>query len=321
MKVGIRKPNIKTRVKARTTGKIKRKAKKAVNPLYEKKGMGYINDPKKAVYNKVYNKTTTSVDGLVKSKTFNSDATDSQSFASSSQAEISQTEIWGSILCVIFSIIFIVGFIMLLFSNFFGVLFMLLGFFGRKAGIRTLNKQYDMTDEAITQRILKPQEEKEDATITQDNCIAKVNQKDLSCEESCFYDKEFILIQNRYYEELEKVENQWSVLYNLKSYNSDAATKYIQLCRTNIEQFIKMDKCGRQYKDYNSPLSVPAYKRLSMLYEKQEKYKEAYEVCIEAIQAGAEQDGTKSGMKGRAARMIKKSGITPNDETMKLLIQ
>ena len=51
MKVGIRKPNIKTRVKARTTGKIKRKAKKAVNPLYEKKGMGYINDPKKAVYN------------------------------------------------------------------------------------------------------------------------------------------------------------------------------------------------------------------------------------------------------------------------------
>lgn len=134
MKVGIRKPNIKTRVKARTTGKIKRKAKKAVNPLYEKKGMGYINDPKKAVYNKVYNKTTTSVDGLVKSKTFNSDATDSQSFASSSQAEISQTEIWGSILCVIFSIIFIVGFIMLLFSNFYGVLFMLLGFFGRKAG-------------------------------------------------------------------------------------------------------------------------------------------------------------------------------------------
>ena len=67
MKVGIRKPNIKTRVKARTTGKIKRKAKKAVNPLYEKKGMGYINDPKKAVYNKVYNKTTTSVVGLVNS--------------------------------------------------------------------------------------------------------------------------------------------------------------------------------------------------------------------------------------------------------------
>ncbi|WP_228064566.1 TM2 domain-containing protein [Streptococcus danieliae] len=32
--------------------------KKNVNPLYGKKGMGLINNPKKAVYNKVYNKTT-----------------------------------------------------------------------------------------------------------------------------------------------------------------------------------------------------------------------------------------------------------------------
>lgn len=58
MKIGFRKPSIKKSIKARTTGKIKRKVKKAVNPFYGKKGMGYINDPKKAVYNKVYNKTT-----------------------------------------------------------------------------------------------------------------------------------------------------------------------------------------------------------------------------------------------------------------------
>src|SRR5699024_1982577 len=58
MKFGIRTPNIKSRIKARTTGKIKRKMKRAVNPLYGKKGMGWINDPKKALYNKVYNKTT-----------------------------------------------------------------------------------------------------------------------------------------------------------------------------------------------------------------------------------------------------------------------
>lgn len=58
MKVGYRKPNIKKSIKARTTGKVKRKMKKAVNPLYGKKGMGYIKNPKKAVYNKVYHKTT-----------------------------------------------------------------------------------------------------------------------------------------------------------------------------------------------------------------------------------------------------------------------
>lgn len=58
MKFGIRKPNIKKSIKARTTGRLKRKLKSSVNPLYGKKGMGWIRDPKKAVYNKVYNKTT-----------------------------------------------------------------------------------------------------------------------------------------------------------------------------------------------------------------------------------------------------------------------
>ena len=58
MKIGFRKPNIKKSIKARTTGKIKRKIKKMTNPLYGEKGMGYISNPKKAVYNKIYNKTS-----------------------------------------------------------------------------------------------------------------------------------------------------------------------------------------------------------------------------------------------------------------------
>lgn len=58
MKFGPRKPNFKKRIKSRTTGKLKRKAKKAVNPLYGKKGMGMVKNPKKAAYNKVYDKTS-----------------------------------------------------------------------------------------------------------------------------------------------------------------------------------------------------------------------------------------------------------------------
>lgn len=60
MKYGVRKPNIKKSIKAQTTGKVKRQMKKAVNPLYGKKGMGVINDPKKAAYNAIYNRTTVS---------------------------------------------------------------------------------------------------------------------------------------------------------------------------------------------------------------------------------------------------------------------
>jgi hypothetical protein len=47
MKIGVRKPSLKKSVKARTTGKLKRKAKKAVVPLYGKKGTGLIKNPKK----------------------------------------------------------------------------------------------------------------------------------------------------------------------------------------------------------------------------------------------------------------------------------
>lgn len=40
MKVGLRTPSPKKSLKARTTGKVKRAAKKAVNPMYGKKRNG-----------------------------------------------------------------------------------------------------------------------------------------------------------------------------------------------------------------------------------------------------------------------------------------
>lgn len=61
MKYVLRKPSVKKSFKARTTGKAKRAVKKAIIPGYGKKGMGWIKNPKKAAYNKVYNKTTFSI--------------------------------------------------------------------------------------------------------------------------------------------------------------------------------------------------------------------------------------------------------------------
>lgn len=63
----MRKPSVKKSFKARTTAKYKRAAKRAINPTYGKKGMGLINDPKKSVYNKVYNKTTFGLDDVISS--------------------------------------------------------------------------------------------------------------------------------------------------------------------------------------------------------------------------------------------------------------
>lgn len=64
MKFGLRKPSLKRSLKARTTGRAKRAVKKALIPGYGKKGVGWIKNPKKSLYNKVYRKTTFGVGDL-----------------------------------------------------------------------------------------------------------------------------------------------------------------------------------------------------------------------------------------------------------------
>lgn len=66
MKIGFRTPSVKKSIKARTTGRVKRSLKSSVNPLYGKKGMGLVNDPKKAVYNNIYSKTTVGINNINK---------------------------------------------------------------------------------------------------------------------------------------------------------------------------------------------------------------------------------------------------------------
>jgi hypothetical protein len=66
VKIGLRKPSLKRSIKARTTGRLKRKVKRAVNPFYGKKGVGWVRNPKRAAYNKVYRKTTFGIGDLFK---------------------------------------------------------------------------------------------------------------------------------------------------------------------------------------------------------------------------------------------------------------
>lgn len=54
----IRKPSIKKSITARTKGRITRSVKRSIIPGYGKKGRGLITNPKKSIYNKVYNKTS-----------------------------------------------------------------------------------------------------------------------------------------------------------------------------------------------------------------------------------------------------------------------
>lgn len=90
MKIGIRTPSLKKSLKARTTSKWKRQAKRALIPGYGQKGVGWIKNPKKALYNKVYHKTTFGLSDLLKpSKKRKKKAT-------KKQASIKSTKKYGS---------------------------------------------------------------------------------------------------------------------------------------------------------------------------------------------------------------------------------
>ena len=52
--------------KARTTGRLKRSMKRAVNPFYGKKGVGFIKSPTRSIKNSIYKKTTFSFFDLFK---------------------------------------------------------------------------------------------------------------------------------------------------------------------------------------------------------------------------------------------------------------
>lgn len=66
MKFGLRTPSLKKSISARTTGRAKRTIKRTLIPGYGKKGMGWLKNPKKAAYNKAYNKTSFGLSDLFK---------------------------------------------------------------------------------------------------------------------------------------------------------------------------------------------------------------------------------------------------------------
>ena len=140
MKVGIRKPSIKKSIKARTTGKAKRAIKKAVVPGYGKKGSGWIKDPKKAAYNKIYNKTTIGVNDIAKIANTNSKKTTKTSSPTNqvvdSKSNPSKTTyiICGILLIIIGVFLFLTGLLFLAESLIGGFVIILLGVFFFKIG-------------------------------------------------------------------------------------------------------------------------------------------------------------------------------------------
>lgn len=66
MKFGFRTPSLKKSISARTTGRLNRAIKRAIVPGYGKKGIGVTTNPQKALYNRIYKKTTIGMSDIFK---------------------------------------------------------------------------------------------------------------------------------------------------------------------------------------------------------------------------------------------------------------
>lgn len=131
-------------------------------------------------------------------------------------------------------------------------------------------------------------------------------------------DPKVIRYSKIYYDNLGKLEERYSIIYNMGLIEGDEVDAFIRLCEQNIIDFNLYKEACMPYKE-EMPYNVPAYKRLAMIYEKQGRYREAIEICATAINNGVVDDGTKGRMRGRLARLIRKyDGDLPNS-ILKLL--
>lgn len=127
------------------------------------------------------------------------------------------------------------------------------------------------------------------------------------------YRKELEPVSTKYFSILEKIQKDWSVLYNLKDYTGNLADIIEYECLEDIDYFKKMHEINIKYGE-SSPTNIPAFKRLAMLYEKQGKYEESVSICKQACSYGMDE-------RSRMIRMIKKAGREPSEEELSLLEQ
>jgi len=126
------------------------------------------------------------------------------------------------------------------------------------------------------------------------------------------YQKEVNTISRKYYSQLNKIQNDWSVLYNLGNYTGSLAVKFEKDCLANIADYEKMRAIDAKF-NQKTATNIPALKRLAMLYEKQSRFEEAVAICKKACALEMDE-------RSRMLRMIKKAGRTPTEEE-KIILQ
>ncbi len=132
-------------------------------------------------------------------------------------------------------------------------------------------------------------------------------------------------VLHAHYSALEQIGIMYTVANNLTSVHSPEMQQVIDLCLYDISL---APKIAQYFKEesivLNNEYRLPDYgsfKRLAIIYEKQNRLIDAINICKKAIALGFYQDGTYGQIPGRMARLIKKAKdtnllISSNTQTM-----
>ena len=122
----------------------------------------------------------------------------------------------------------------------------------------------------------------------------------------------------RFFDLLNNIRETYSVINSVGSFCDDAGDRLVESCVEAIALEAEIREKREYYENTVFDMSEP-YKTLAMVYEKRGEYQRAATMCVLAIENGYPNDGTKSGMRGRLARMIKKGDLPLTDNLKKIL--
>lgn len=137
--------------------------------------------------------------------------------------------------------------------------------------------------------------------------------------EKVMTDHQFQMDNLNYNELLRDIESDYSVLNTIQGFSGPDGDKLIQKCFEALKLLVRLVPKWDMYYNHVLPRNVPAFKRLAMIYEKRGEYEAAANICVNAIKSGFPADGSKAGMRGRLARMIKKGNLETTPEMQECL--
>ena len=131
-------------------------------------------------------------------------------------------------------------------------------------------------------------------------------------------DEEYQKKLTEFFNLLTQIREAYSVINSVDTFVGTAGDTLIEFCvkAMGIESDIREKR--EYYENHIFDMSEPC-KTLAMIYEKRCEYQRAATICVYAVENGYTNDGTKGGMRGRLARMIKKGDLPLTDNIKNIL--